>query len=247
VNHQVTAHAPAADHGWDGLLRGEWLRDLRSTSFLTKCREGVASPAELRLFVVQQYQYSRHFVRYLCALLANLPDERDRGALMRNLFDEMGLGGGGNVPHAQIYRDMMAAMSLRDESGEILPGTRALVDTMFDCCKDPRPMVGLGALCLGAEAIVPDMYSTIVRGFEAVGVPREQLEFFHLHIVGDDEHALTMREIILRELSRDPQSRVELEDGAARAIGARVSFFDDITRRASAVRINHDRGDDRAV
>ena len=90
-------------------------------------------------------------------------------------------------------------------------------------------MVGLGALCLGAEAIVPHVYSTIISGFESVREAPENLAFFAIHIDADDAHAVTMRRIIERELARSPQGRVDLEYGAYRAIAARVAFFDAIS------------------
>src|SRR5258705_7173800 len=92
------------DCGWDRLLKPEWLNRLRATSFLTRCRTGVVSRSELQLFLVQHHHYSQHFTRYLCALISNLPDEKDRTALTQNLFDEMGMLCGDS--HAQIYRRM---------------------------------------------------------------------------------------------------------------------------------------------
>ena len=41
----------------------------------------------------------------------------------------------------------------------------------------------------------------------------------------DDEHALTMRAIIDRELASDPRLRADLLLGAELAIDARVEFF----------------------
>jgi pyrroloquinoline quinone (PQQ) biosynthesis protein C len=109
------------------------------------------------------------------------------------------------------------------------PATQALIETMLECCRNARPMVGLGALCLGAEAIVPEVYSTILNGFDAVREPRENLHFFTIHVSDDDEHARTMRNIILRELSNNSRSRYDLEYGAARAFDARVEFFEAIS------------------
>jgi pyrroloquinoline quinone (PQQ) biosynthesis protein C len=224
--------AVSIDQSWDTLMKREWAQTLRHTAFLTRCRNGDATRVELRTFVRQQYFYSRHFTRYLNALLSNLPDERDRAALTQNLFEEMGLSGG--VPHTQIYRRMMLAMHVNADDGAVYPATQCLIDTMFDCARNSRPMVGLGALCLGAEAIVPVIYSDIVAGFEATGEPSENLEFFTIHIAGDDEHAITMRQIIYRELARDSASVLDLEYGAARAIGARISFFNAISEQGSA-------------
>jgi pyrroloquinoline-quinone synthase len=224
------------DEHWSSILRSSWIDALDGTPFLTRCREGTATRDELATFVRQQCHYSRHFTRYLSALLANLTDEVDRRDLVQNLFEEMGLGGLGGVPHAQIYREMMRTMGVFLDDEPVFAETQALVDTMFECCRSPRPMVGLGALCLGAEAIVPHLYSTIVNGFEAVGEPREHLSFFLIHIDGDDDHARTMQRIIARELEQRPASRVDLEYGAALAIAARVQFFTVLTKRKKRTR-----------
>jgi pyrroloquinoline-quinone synthase len=217
---------------WDSLLRPEWLQRLRDTAFLRRCREKTATVAELHLFVRQHHHYSRHFTRFLCALLSNVPDERDRTALTHNLYDEMGLTGG--ISHAQIYRNMMGVMLPPGQTCGVFPATQALIDTMTDCCRNPRPMVGLGALCLGAEAIVPEVYTDILSGFAGVREPPENVEFFTIHVVADDGHALTMRDIIVRELDRDPQTRLDLDYGAQRAIAARVAFFDAISAHCAS-------------
>lgn len=218
---------------WDSLLRQEWLDGLRGTAFLTRCRNGTITRAELHLFVRQHHFYSRYFTRYLCSLMSNMSDERDRIALTHNLFDEMGFSGG--VSHAQIYRDMMSAMLTGDDGVSIFAGTQALIDTMFECCRSPRMMVGLGAICLGAEAIVPEIYTSILQGFAAVQEPEKNLDFFTIHVIADDDHALTMREIIIRELERDPRTRLDLEYGAQRAIAARVAFFEGIAAQSTTV------------
>jgi pyrroloquinoline quinone (PQQ) biosynthesis protein C len=207
------------------LLQPRWVRSLDDTPLLARCRAGAATRAELRSFVCQQRHYSRHFTRYVAALMASLTDEEDRRALTSNLFEEMGLAGHGSVPHAELYRDMMRTMGIGLDEEAPSPATQELVRTMLECCTSARPMVGLGALCLGAEAIVPHVYSTIVAGFTAIGEPRERLAFFLLHIDEDDKHAETMFAILHRHLKDDPDSRLDLEYGAGRAIAARTAFF----------------------
>ncbi|WP_394840261.1 iron-containing redox enzyme family protein [Pendulispora rubella] len=219
------------DASWEGILRPEWIRELDETSFLSRCREGRVSRAELHGFVRQQGYYSRNFTRFLNALIANLLDEADRQALMQNLFEEMGLGDVKSTPHSQIYRDMMKTMGIRFEDEAPHPATVRLVETMFACCHNENAMIGLGAICLGAEAIVPHVYSTVLAGFEAMGESKRHLEFFTLHVGCDDEHAITMRNIIVRRLQADPKSRVDLEYGAAKAIAARVAFFEALSSR----------------
>jgi pyrroloquinoline quinone (PQQ) biosynthesis protein C len=207
------------------------MESLRGSRFLSRCLAGSVSPRELQRFVSQHYHYSRNFTRYLCALISNLSEERDRRALIDNLFEEMGKSA--TESHVELYRRMMSVLLPPGEPPPPLPATQALIETMLECARSPRPMVGLGALCLGAEAIVPEVYAAIVNGFRAVGEPHEHLHFFTLHIECDDDHARTMRDIILRELEREPRARLDLEYGAACAIGARVAFFDALAEEVS--------------
>jgi pyrroloquinoline-quinone synthase len=89
--------------------------------------------------------------------------------------------------------------------------------------------VGLGALCLGAEGIVPYLYSAVVEGFLAAGESVDKLKFFTLHIACDDDHAATMYRIIDKELAKDPDAISDLHDGAAKLIQARAAFLDSLT------------------
>jgi pyrroloquinoline-quinone synthase len=217
------------DATWRELLRREWIRDLDESPFLSRCREGKATREELYRFVRQQGYYSRHFTRFLNAVMANLADEQDRQALTQNLFEEMGLGEAKATPHSQIYKDMMKSMGVHLEDEPPTAATNELIATMFDCCRSDNPMVGLGAICLGAEAIVPHIYSTVLDGFASIGEPKRHLEFFTIHVGCDDDHAITMRRIIVRRLQAQPRLRIDLDYGAAKAIAARVEFFNALT------------------
>ncbi|MDD5633269.1 MAG: iron-containing redox enzyme family protein, partial [Methylococcales bacterium] len=184
-------------------FKTEWLEQLSRTHFLTRCRTGKISREELNNFVQQHQIYSRCFTRFLAALLANIEDEDHRLALTRNLFDEMGFGDAGNLPHSKLYLNMMNRMGLV-ACDTPSPSTQRLVDTMLECCKSPNYMVGLGALCLGAEGIVPYIYQLIVDAFLAAGESLNNLHFFMLHIDCDDEHAETMNKIIGLQLQKTP-------------------------------------------
>jgi pyrroloquinoline quinone (PQQ) biosynthesis protein C len=221
------------DDSWSSLLKSVWIEALDSTPLLAGCRSGSVRRADLTAFVAQHHHYSRHFTRYLSALLSNIGDEDDRGALVQNLFEEMGMSQPSSIPHAKLYREMMRTLGIDPRMHPAYPETEELTRTMLACCRSERPMMGLGALCLGAEAIVPRMYSTILEGFGAVGERPENLAFFYMHVAEDDAHAGTMKAIIDRELARRPESRVDLDYGAARAILARVNFFRAITERSS--------------
>jgi len=212
------------ENRWSEYIPQEWMQGLDDTPFLKKCREGTVSRTSLERFLVQQYFYSRHFTRYLCALLSNIHNDEHRRELTENLVDETGMGKVTSTPHSRIYRKMLDRLGVDPAKSEPLPETQALIDTMWESCRSPNPAVGLGALCLGAEAIVPHIYSQIVAGFSAVGEDPNALDFFHIHIACDDEHALTMKRIIEEELTT-PEQKNALTTSAARAIAARTRFF----------------------
>jgi len=90
-------------------------------------------------------------------------------------------------------------------------------------------MVGLGALCLGAEGIVPYIYQLIVDGFLASGETLNKLHFFTLHIDCDDEHAETMNKIIDLQLQKTPSALLDLNYGAEKLIQARIGFFEGLS------------------
>jgi pyrroloquinoline quinone (PQQ) biosynthesis protein C len=215
------------DSSFTGLIDSAWLDALDATPFLSRCRSGKASRRELLSYVCQQHFYSRHFTRFLCALMARVAED-DRLVLTHNLFEEMGLGEFGSVPHSTLYRQMMGRLGVDASKERPNRATTHLVDLMFACASSDDPLIGLAALGLGAEAIVPHVYSQIVCGFQALGEPLETLEFFLIHIQGDDEHAVTMRKILERELVRDPKQLAVVRATAERVIAARAAFFEEL-------------------
>lgn len=213
---------------WASYIEDDWIKELDESRFLEGCRKGTVSKDELLHFLAQQYHYSREFTRYLCALLANIENEKDRRELTENLVDETGLGTVKGTPHSILYREMMKRMGVDPDKTEATSETQALIDTMLESCRNSNSAVGLGALCLGAEAIVPHVYSQIVQGFERHGYTKEDLDFFYLHIGCDDEHALTMKKIIDREIG-DERKRQMLKCSARRVIAARARFFNSLS------------------
>src|SRR5882724_8635435 len=52
-------------------------------------------------------------------------------------------------------------------------------------------------LSLGTEGIVARMYSIFVDGLQKAAIDDSKLEFFHIHMSCDDEHAITVEKIML--------------------------------------------------
>ncbi|WP_444929414.1 TenA family transcriptional regulator [Microbulbifer sp. SSSA002] len=204
------------------------IEQTRAHPFLKRCREGSITLDELKIFLVQQGIYSGFFVRYLCAMMANLPSNHEVLELAENLMEELGLEPDSPKPHAIIYRETLEHFGLTLENAEVLPGTQHLIDAMFKNCRDLRASAGLGALCLGAEALVPDLYSDIVAGFRSCGVTDKEMEFFLLHIECDDGHAETIRDIMVDIASKDPSQLDIMLEAGRHLVEARLQFFDSI-------------------
>lgn len=198
---------------------------LREHPFIRRCRDGSITRHELNVFLAQQAKYSGYFTRYLCALIANLHDSDDVLRLAENLAEELGFGHESGEPHARLFARMLSELGVRQHDEPTFPETAHLIDTALHYCKQRNPAYGLGALCLGAEAIVAPLYSDIIEGFVANGVTREQLTFFEIHVACDDDHAETMREILLRLQALRPQDAALMLEGAQAMIDARLDFF----------------------
>ncbi|MEH8017591.1 iron-containing redox enzyme family protein [Rheinheimera muenzenbergensis] len=204
-------------------------------SFLKRCRDGSVSLAELKSFLLQHGFYSAYFTRYLCAMMSNLPNNNQVLTLAENLFEELGLAPDSPTPHHVIYKDMLQSFDIEVDSSKINQQTQALVDVMFAHCREPNPAFGLGALCIGAEAIVPVLYSSLVSGFRHHGIADEQIHFFILHIECDDGHAETLNDIML-EIAGSNEFQLENMIQAGEAlINARLDFFTAIEQQAGSV------------
>ncbi|RMO97381.1 hypothetical protein ALQ33_00129 [Pseudomonas syringae pv. philadelphi] len=207
-------------------LRDEMIQQVSDHPFLVQCRAGTMPIERLKDFLVQQGKYSRHFTRYICQLMTHLEADDDILAVFENLFEELGFGEVVEPTHSAMYRDMLRSFDLTLETQTTLPSTQHLIDTMMNFCKQPNGVYGLSALCLGAEAIVPHLYSDIVSGFAGQGVAAEKLRFFTVHIECDDGHADTLLAILSRLVIEKP-SRFEIVRHAAfMMIEARLEFLD---------------------
>lgn len=201
---------------------------LHEHPFVVSCREGRASMQALKTLLIQQGHYSGYFTRYLCALMANLSTNEQVLDIAANLFEELGFAPDAPTPHSIIYRSMLQKFGLHLSDQAPLPATRMLIDTMFSYCRSTDPALGLGAICLGAEGVVPTLYSAFISGFSAHGIDAETLHFFHLHVACDDEHAETLSKIMTDLVAQDPDSLSRITSAGEALVKARYEFLDQV-------------------
>ncbi len=203
--------------------------------FLAGCVDGSVTLEQLHAFLIQHGKYSRYFTRYLCALISQLDEGDDVLRLAENLTEELGFGADAEIrtPHSRIYAAMLKNFNIDIAAHPVNPETQNLIDTMFMLCRQPRGTAGLGAMCLGAEGLVPAIYGRIIQGFKHHGIDPSQLEFFSIHIECDDDHAATMYDILVRQAEKAPSCKITALNAGDIAVGARLRFFDAVMERAS--------------
>jgi pyrroloquinoline-quinone synthase len=203
---------------------------LRAHSFLRRCREGQVTLDEMKIFLVQQGLYATNFTKYLCATMSNLPSNAEIRPLAQNLFDECGFSG--TKPHAVVYDEMLEGFGLTLQGATPLSGTVKLINTMFRHCRSENPAFGTGAINMGAEALVPAIYTDIVKGFVSCGVSEDRLGFFTLHIEVDDSHATTLGEIMDAIAREKPEEIRNMVAAGSDLVDARLEFFTSVEQAA---------------
>lgn len=233
------ARPSAAD--WSDWLSPEDLTDLSSHPLLQALKKEQVSLGQMQVLLAQHSHYSRHFTRYLCALMGQLTEAADVVALLGNLREEMGVDGQGGTTHAEMFRHALSILGVHPEHHTPMPETLRMVETMMGHCSSSNPIDGLSALCLGAEAIVPTLYRPILVGLQALGYGPEVTEFFRLHIEEDESHAQTLMAILERLTQDLPHGRQRALRVGREMIALRLQMLDAVWRstRPSALGVVH--------
>ncbi len=198
---------------------------------------GELTRSQLGEWAVQHFYYIDPIPQQFAALFARLPDLDARQHLLANLLGE-------EMPHApgkrhpDLLRKFARACGVSDErilraeeSGEVLPTTRAMRSWIWEL-SSIRP---LGEACAGImvalEGQLPTLYPKYVEAMRRMGFSDDDMEFFHVHIEGDTEHAHVGLELTARYATTP-----ELQARAIAAVRAsaemRFSMLDGIHERA---------------
>lgn len=213
---------------WHEWIQEEDLLRLANHPLLQALQGENASIELLKFLLVQHSHYSKHFVRYLCSLICNLRNMHEVQELLENLQEEMGLDGNDKLTHAEMFQRTLRLVGADPLAYSPLPETLNLKNAMMSYCKSKDPLAGLAALCLGAEAIVPIIYTPILSALKKFGFEDEATEFFDLHIAEDENHALTMLEIMQDLIKDDSSKRIFAIDIGQKMLSKRIDMLDRI-------------------
>ncbi|PQQ23846.1 iron-containing redox enzyme family protein [Photorhabdus luminescens] len=224
---------------WVGWFQEDDLLDLVSHPLLQALEHNETDLTMLRTLLIQHSHYSRHFTRYLCALMGQLDNAEDLMALMENMQEEMGVDGSSSITHAEMFQRTLRLVGAVPNSQKPLPQTQTMIDTMMKYCQSSDSLVGLAAMCLGAEAIVPLIYKPILHSLRHFGFGQEATEFFSLHIEEDEDHALTMLAIMQRQIKDLPVRRSLAVEIGRELVACRVAMFDAILEQCRVQPATH--------
>jgi pyrroloquinoline quinone (PQQ) biosynthesis protein C/quercetin dioxygenase-like cupin family protein len=222
---QVPGSERAIDPRLTELHRRQAEHPFWKSNLLAGFEQGAFSKEDLQYIFSQYHLYSKSFTRFVAAVMANCENDLFRAQLSENLWDE----GGGCEPdrrHAQIYRNFLTrALGVADPNAiEYAAYTHNFVREFLVACLRAEPMAGAAFLSLGTEGIVPRMYQLMVKGLRAADIPDDALEFFHIHISCDDDHAQTLEDMML-SYSDHPNWFEACSRALDHALTLRADFF----------------------
>lgn len=196
-----------------GLLRStckEPGRGMSDHPLVRAVEAGQATLPQLRLVTEQFYLHVRNMLPWVGQMFVTCPFEDVRAVLVKNLAEECLGTFTGTKAHPELLLDFGAAIGLDVDAArtaEQLPVGRRLTE-YFEFMANCRPFsVLLAAVGIGLESFVPETFTRLLKGFKKnYGLSDEQLVFWSMHIMADQEHGDEGIEIV-SEYVKTPEAR----------------------------------------
>lgn len=215
---------------WQAWIDKSALGRIVNHPLLIALSEGRVDIEGIRTLLIQQHHYSRHFTKYLTTLISKLENISDTHSLLENLIEEMGAENGVSETHAEIFQDTLKAIHADINCEPAFHSTTNLATSVMNHCRSNDSVEGISALCLGAEAIVPIIYTPILKALKHHNIDISGTRFFTIHIEGDEDHAITMLKILTRITHEKPDARKKAIEVGTDVISKRCDMFDEIWR-----------------
>lgn len=156
---------------------------------------GELSRAQLGEWAIQHFYYIDPIPQQFAALYARLPDLDARQHLLENLLGEE-MPACPEKRHPDLLRKFARACGVSDErimkaeeNGEVLPTTRAMRAWIWELSSIRHLSEACAGIMVALEGQLPTLYPKYVDAMRKMGFTEDDMEFFHVHIEGDTEHA----------------------------------------------------------
>ena len=157
--------------------------------------EGKLSREQLGRWAVQHYYYIAPIPQQFAALYARLPDLDARQHLLENLLGEE-MPENPEKRHPDLMIKFAEACGLTREDcvdaelkDAIFPTTRAMRSWIWELSSIRHIAEASAGIMVALEGQLPTLYPAYVQAMRKMGFSEDDLEFFHVHIEGDEEHA----------------------------------------------------------
>ena len=197
-------------------------------------------------FAVRDYAeqygfYSAKFTQALRSVRDRLDSVEERQTIDQNLAEEEGdpeAKSLSDLPHRELFRRFSVQVGATESVGEpdnICLTVRIWTHLFLEKCASEPVEVGVGAIGLGTESIVPLIYPKLLEAVDRLDVPNpaEARTFFALHVGADEDHGNAFARIARSHAATDA-GREALRFGAISSLNLRSAFYDVMDARAMA-------------
>lgn len=175
-------------------------RGMQDHPIVQEMEAGTATIPQLQLFTEQFYLHISKMLPWIGAIYVRCPHEEVRTTLVKNLAEECTGSYTNTDSHPALLLDFAKALGSDPDTiraGEQLPDGRRLTDyfEFMGLCREWY--VPLSAIGIGLETFVPDTFTRIVAAMKTnYAMTDEQLVFWTMHIIADEEHGSEGIEIV---------------------------------------------------
>lgn len=224
----------------DALSREAFAHPAVHHPYLTRLAAGDVPDvrAALRDYAVQYRCYGAEFPNYLQGVIDNLETPRHREVLGENLEEEQGDPDSDDVekmPHTRLFANFCTAVGADPAYLERNPPCMTVVvwrDLFLQKCRSRQPGVGVAAIGIATELVVPTMYRYLLTAIrEHTTLSERDAAFFAIHAVCDEAHAKALTDITV-ELAESQDMREAIRFGVISALNLRKAFWDVMLSRA---------------
>lgn len=194
--------------------------------FLARLRHVPFTRQDYRVFGLQHYSLVGTFTTYLEHLLVKAPSSEAKSWIAKVLVDEYGEGSEGK-DHAELYREFLRSTGSPEGEEYETPLHREVTGFVAEhlrICRDEPFLVGLGAVGPGHEWSIPRMFPPIIAGLTAAGFEPEEIRYFTLHVLQDEDHGSWLEEA-LATFAQEPEAQAQIRRGALLSLAARARFW----------------------
>ena len=217
-----------------------------SHPFLSMLGSGTFTNTEavLRDYAHQYSFYSEWFTRYLQGVIDNVESQSCKNSLMDNMLDEKGKTDSTDLaqrPHTEIFEHFKALLGVDEQyklSNPACTTVQLWRDLFLQKCNSPIKGVGISAIGLGTEYIIPFIYPHIIDAIENhTELGANASLFFRLHVECDEEHADSIINLSI-DTAEDISAREAIRFGAISSLNLRKAFWDTQLTRANEIARN---------